>query len=67
MIKTLKGSLKGSRENIFDDLRKLEHKLVTDDLSKEQERVINIEIMTKKRIINEAESSENLEIKLAHA
>ncbi len=65
-IKEYRGALKGSRENFADRLEDLEHRLLTADISKDEEKNLNNEIMLLKRKLREAESSGNIEEKLEH-
>jgi hypothetical protein len=50
-----------------EKLEKLEHRLTTDTLSKDDEKNLNNEIMLLKRKIKDAESVGNIEFKIAKA
>lgn len=65
-IKAIDRSRKGdTKENIFEKLRRLEHELLTASLSLKAEKELNLEIESLKRMIGNAQSSENLEVDLA--
>jgi uncharacterized coiled-coil DUF342 family protein len=63
-LKEYRGALHGSRENFTEKLDQLEHRLLTADITKEEEKSLNNEIMLLKRKVREAESSGNIEYKL---
>lgn len=63
-IKEYRAALKGSRENYSERLEELEHRLISADISKAEEKSLNDEIMLLKRKLREAESSGNIEMKL---
>jgi hypothetical protein len=48
-LKKLRDASKNSREYFEQQLEKLEHKLITEDLTKEQEKNLNADIMVIKR------------------
>lgn len=65
-IRAIDKSRKGdTKENIFEKLRRLEHELLTASLSLKEEKELNMEIEGLKRMIGNAQSSENLEVDLA--
>lgn len=65
-IRSIDRSKKGdTKENIFEKLRRLEHELLTASLSLKAEKELNMEIESLKRMIGNAQSSENLEVELA--
>lgn len=66
-IKALKDASKNSREYFEERLEKLELRLRTADLSKEEEKNLNNEITLAKRKVKDAEPAGNIEGKLASA
>jgi chromosome segregation ATPase len=63
-LKEYRGSLQGSRESFAEKLDRLEHRLLTAEITKEEEKSLNNEIMLLKRKLREAESSGNIEYRL---
>jgi hypothetical protein len=63
-LKEFRGGLSGSRESFIEKLERLEHRLLTAAITKEEEKALNNEIMLLKRKVREAESTGNIECKL---
>lgn len=66
-LKRLRDAEKTCKEYFESHLEKLEHRLITQELTKEQEKALNVEIISVRRRIKDAESAGNIEAKLDKA